>query len=75
MLEVLTEVSRGPEFPDYHAALQAAADPLDFAGQLRILRGAAQGIVEDADQVADIIADIVGVGRAPVVHVDELDQE
>lgn len=39
------------------------------------MRGAAQYVIEDTYEITDVVTDILGVKRTPVVHVDEFDNE
>ena len=68
-------MSCGAEFFYYETALQPAAYFLYFAGVFGIPACTAYGIIKYADEIAYIVTDIISIGCAPVVHVDDLYME
>lgn len=68
-------MSSRPELADDQRSLQSAAYTLDFLWKFAVMPCAAQDIIEDSDEIADIVADVFCIGRAPIVHVDEFYSE
>jgi hypothetical protein len=62
---------RGEVF-EYQGALQAQANALDLVRLSRVIAGTAQRVVEYSDQIADIILDVLPLGRLPIEHIQEL---
>ena len=65
----------GSERADDQRSLQAATYPFYLRVKLPVVPGASPYVIEDTYEITDVVADILGVRRAPVVHVDEFDDK
>ena len=73
--EVALQVSCGSELLENQGAFQSAADVLGFWREFGVVARAADGVVENPDQVADVVLDVFLLGRAPAEHINQLQVE
>ncbi len=71
--EIRSQLTGGTELFEDQAALEPAADGLHLWGMACVVFLSSDGVIKNADQPANVVANVFWLGCPPMKHVDQFD--